>query len=649
MNQEDEKPIRVLYVDDYALDRELVCHALERESHDFAVSVAASHGEFERLFEEGAYDIVLSDFNILGFEGFQVIEAVHRKDPDVPVMIITGTGSEEIAIQAMRMGATDYVIKTPEHIQRLPQSILTALERRRLHEDRVNAEAKLKESEEQYRALYENAPNAYFTIRIADGTILRANREAHRMLGYGEGMLTGEPILPFCVEGSQGLSRAEEIMRKCGRGETVRDVEVQMKGQEGQIRWVSMTAEPATGSDGSLTKIHAIAVDVSERRSVEDQLRQSQKMEAMGNLAGGIAHDFNNILSIIIGNIELLGEGVSQDSSLFEYIEEAIEAGRRGAALTGQILAFSRKQAIELRAFDLNRLLSDAKSMLSRLIPEDIEIRTVLSKETVPIEADPFQLEQVLMNLAVNARDAMPEGGELCLETGVIELDPAYAVKKLELSAGRYATLSVSDTGVGMDAATVDRAFEPFFTKKGARGTGLGLSTVYGIVKQHGGHVWAYSEPGKGTTLHVYLPEASGTAAVEAAPSRPKAAPVGSATILVVEDDAAVRRLVCKILKRNGYNVLEADTPDAAIGISRAFSEEIHLLLTDVVMPGLSGPAVYAQILAIHPESRVLYMSGYTTGIISRHGVEKGSSELIEKPISVDLLLGKVGSSLSGQ
>ena len=381
-----------------------------------------------------------------------------------------------------------------------------------------------------------------------------------------------------------------------------------------------------------------------ELRRSEEQLRQSQKLEAVGQLAGGIAHDFNNLLTVINGNSELLLRGL-RDEKQSERVQEIRKAGERAAQLTRQLLAFSRKQVLQPVVLNLNSIIPDTDKMLRRLIGADVDFLTSLEPELWPVKADPGQIEQVLMNLAINARDAMPQGGKLTIQTANVYLDESYAHgHAAAVSPGPYVMLAVSDTGHGMDAETRSRIFEPFFTtKEKGKGTGLGLSTVYGIVKQSGGNIWVYSEVGRGTTFKIYLPsvaEASEQRAPEAAPR--EGVPQGSETVLLVEDEEVVRRLARDILELNGYRVLEAADCREALSLCESHEGPIHLLLTDVVMPQMNGRELSECALALRPAMRVLYMSGYTDDSIVHHGVLDAGVAFLEKPFTPDAVARKV-------
>jgi signal transduction histidine kinase len=375
----------------------------------------------------------------------------------------------------------------------------------------------------------------------------------------------------------------------------------------------------------------------------EEQLRQAQKMEAVGMLAGGVAHDFNNLLSAIIGFSELVLMRMSPEDPLRQYIEEVARAGDRAAALTGQLLTFARRQVLRPESLDVNLVLSDLEQLLRRVIGEDVDLAILLSTQPVRVKADRGQIEQVIINLVVNARDAMPQGGQLTIETQRVDLDTEYARDHLGVRPGAHVLLAVSDTGIGMDAATRARIFEPFFTtKEVGKGTGLGLSTAYGIVKQSEGDIWVYSEPGHGTTFKIYLPR---NEEVGEAPVRPRAMgdqPHGTETVLVVEDEPSVRALVRGVLQATGYTVLEASRGEEALEVMQQHHGPIDLLLTDVVMPGMSGPELAARRGQHHPEAKVLYMSGYTGDVAVRHGVLGQSSAYLQKPITPTTLSRKV-------
>jgi len=423
--------------------------------------------------------------------------------------------------------------------------------------------------------------------------------------------------------------------------------EFRVRRKDGREVWLSDTAVIVQGSD-SHPVMEGIMVDITERKALETQLQQSRKMEAVGRLAGGIAHDFNNLLTIISGYTELAMSRQNLPSEAHADIERIENASGRAAALVRQLLAFSRKQVLQPKILDLNKIVLNLDSLLRRLMDERIEMVTRVKDDLGKVKADPAQVEQVIMNLVVNARDAMPEGGRLVVETCNTDLDANYALDHVPVKPGKYVMLAVSDTGVGMDRQTVAHIFEPFFTtKESGRGTGLGLSTVYGIVKQSGGYIWVYSEPGKGSTFKIYLPRvdevSEGTSIAQAAPRSQR----GTETILIVEDEEAVRELIQTVLTEKGFDVIVSLDPQHAEKIASEFAGEIHLLLTDMVMPGMSGRELAERISAKRRDIRVLFMSGYTDNVITSGGMLQEGLAFLQKPFSPAALVQKVREVLS--
>ncbi|HKA02275.1 MAG TPA: ATP-binding protein [Candidatus Solibacter sp.] len=474
----------------------------------------------------------------------------------------------------------------------------------------------LKSKDRKFQLLFENHPHPMWVLDRASQTILEANNAAVALFEYPLEDFRGMPVSSIRV-GEQRY-----------RTSSGRMIEVESAGHA--IEYGSRPAELV------------VLMDVTQRRLLEDQLRQAQKMEAVGMLAGGVAHDFNNLLTIITGYSQLILNNLSPEDPNRQSAEQIMKAGERAATLTRQLLAFSRRQVLQPKVLDVNRLIGTLTTMLRRLIGEDIDLQLALADGLGQVNADPGQIEQVLMNLVVNARDAMPRGGTLTIETGNVNLDENYTRSQVALKPGPYVLIAVSDTGTGMDDNTKAHAFEPFFTTKApGRGTGLGLSTVFGIVRQSGGAVDIYSAPGKGTSAKVYLPRIDQPEIVES-PQRDKESRKGTETILVAEDDDMVRSLVKETLSRNGYEVLDAAGPLEAQKLAESHRGQIHLLITDVVMPKINGRDLAARVSRKRPNLKVLYMSGYTDGAVVNNGILRKEVAFLQKPFTPAALAEKV-------
>ncbi len=499
------------------------------------------------------------------------------------------------------------------------------------------AERALREANEHLAAVIQSSPLAIYTLDPAS-TVRSWNRAAEALYGWPAEEVIGRPLPTI----GQDLEDHARLRDRVLRGEALRGVEVTRRRKDGTSVNISLSVAPLHDAAGRVTGMLSLAADVTEMRQLEVQYRQAQKMEAVGRLAGGIAHDFNNLLTAIIGTTALVLEDLGLESRARLDIQEIEKAAKRAAGLTRQLLIFSRQQVLEPRALDLNALVANLEKMLHRLIGEDIELRTKPAALLGAVRADPGQLEQAIVNLVVNARDAMPKGGRLTIETADIELDRRYVAAHVPTQPGPYVLLAISDTGVGMDGATKARLFEPFFTtKEPGRGTGLGLATVYGIVKQSGGYVWAYSELGHGTTFKIYLPRVAET------PEAPEsttgtATPVGgSETVLVVEDQEEVRKLTKRVLEARGYTVLAARNGAEALEIVAQHPNQIHLMITDVVMPGMNGREVAQLACARRSDLKVLYVSGYTGEAVLQHRLLEPGVAFLQKPFTPDVLARK--------
>ncbi|MGB7846421.1 MAG: PAS domain S-box protein [Candidatus Acidiferrum sp.] len=509
--------------------------------------------------------------------------------------------------------------------------------------DRKRAELALRHSEEKFRNLFENATYGIF-ISKPDGSLLDANPAFVAMLGYG----SREELLKQNLDRDiyQDPADRKAILDKYEPGGRVDGVEAKWRRRDGKSITVRMSGGAVRGENGSFSHFEVIVEDVTERRSLEDQLRQAQKMEVVGLLAGGISHDFNNLLNVILGNAELLLEN-TESRELQHHGEEIKKATQRAAQLTRQLLAFSRKQVLSLAVLDANAVLHDVAQILRRLIGENIQVVMNLDPALASIRADRGQIEQILMNLATNARDAMPNGGQFTIRSKNSELGPADVARYPYVKPGQYVCLTVSDTGMGMSEEIRGRVFEPFFTTKPqGRGTGLGLATVYGIVKQSAGYIWFTSVPEAGTTFEIFLPRVEGKApALVPVSELRNDYPRGNETVLLVEDEEPLRQVMCEFLTASGYKVLQAGCGQDAINMVTQYKESISLIISDVVLPDISGPWAVAEMQALHPETRALYVSGYTEVPMAQKLVAKGVI-LLQKPVSQTDLLRTVDEML---
>jgi PAS domain S-box-containing protein len=764
--------LRVLVVEHDAADVDLNLAALARGGFAVAHDVVATSEEFARCLRARPYDVVVADYRLPNWTGMDAFMEMRSLGIDTPLILVTGTLGDERAVDCVKQGVSDYILK--ENLARLPMAVHRALDERRARMELADAATQrhqamdlLRERDERFVQLADTINEVFFLVDSHFRHILYINRAWEVTWGRPRSELYENPGAFLDAVVPDDLAIVTDNIRRVQGGEYAGEIVFRIHRPDGSLRWVRSHAMPIRDAAGHVYRISGVVLDITqehdarlavaesearlrklseatfdaivvtrdgvlaevnrgfvdtfglagaeeaigrgpldyvapesresvsrhiadglestyqfvglradgkkivleatarshvvdgrpgrltalrnitEQRALEDQFRQAQKMEAMGRLAGGVAHDFNNLLTVITSYAEFLHQELTAGDPRRDDVEQIRTAAVAAASLTRQLLAFSRQQVIQPRVVALADGVRATEKMLRRVIGEDIDVVTVLSDVPLLVTIDAGQLEQVIMNLAVNARDAMPTGGKLTIETAVAELDQSYADTHWPATAGTYAMLALSDTGIGMDEATRARIFEPFFTTKEiGKGTGLGLASVYGIVKQAGGFVWVYSEPGQGATFKIYLPLVTDAANADGVTEAEAPVPRGTETILLVDDSAPLRSAVRQSLTRLGYVVLEAASGRIALTVAAQEPTRIDLLLTDVVMPNMSGRELAVEFAALGPPMKVLFMSGYTDDSILRHGILMASVEYIQKPFTPEALARKVRSVL---
>ena len=644
------EPLRVLIIEDDEHDAELLRLELEGGGFDLEWLRIDTEEALQRALDEREWDLVISDFAMPHFDGLHAFEIFRERGTDLPFIFVSGALGEDRAVEAMRAGAHDYLVKGK--LARLNVAVRRELRSARQRSSERAAQRRARSEQRRLTMAVEATGAGVLEYALPLGLDLYFSERCAEILGYTVAEVPGPAALSTWVmerihpddRVAHGPSYLAFVAGHSGR--FAADLRLRHKSDE----WVDVAVSlKAVGLEpgGGVAQVAGSMIDLTERKLLEAQFRQAQKMEAVGRLAGGVAHDFNNLLTAIFAFGKFVRDTLPPDSRAHKDMDELLRVAKRAENLTGQLLAFSRRQTIAPRVLNLNAIVQDIDRMVRRLLGDDIDFSTNLAPDLGNTRVDRGAFEQVMVNLAVNARDAMPDGGKLTIETQNVELQESYAKQHgAEVAPGSYVLMALSDSGVGMDAETQQHIFEPFYTSKGpGKGTGLGLSTCYGIVKQAGGYIWVYSELGEGTTFKVYLPR---VLEEEESPweAPPPESLLGTERILIAEDNEHVRIIASRSLAELGYVVVQTANPDEAIAAAESAAQPFDLLLTDVVMPGMSGKQLAERLQAAQPGLRVIYMTGYTANAIVHRGVLEPGTHLVQKPFTPESLAQKVRQAL---
>jgi len=638
--------LHLLILDDNPEDVEMELSILKEAGYDCLWERIETREDFLARIKSNIYDIIIADHGLPPFDGISALRLLKTFDLDTPFVLVSATTSEEAAIESLRAGAVDYVMKT--RLSRLGYVVRRALLERTIHRQWGQTQEALKESEEKFRIIFEESLDMIAIIDVETKGIVRVNRSAYRLFGYKVEELIGKDFSIIFPPASP-LS-ARELLERLTIRNAIFESQEFMRA-DGAICFMDLTATVIRWGKGKA--VLATFRDATERMQagekndrLEQQLIQAQKMESIGRLAGGIAHDFNNLLTAIIGYSQLLLAQIREDTPFRREIEEIMRAGQRAGALTSQLLAFSRQQRLERRVININDTISNLINMLRRIIGEDVEVSVQTDARRPLTYADPTQVEQVLLNLAVNARDAMPGGGRLTIRTDNVGMDDDLCLQSSWARPGKYTLIEVTDTGEGMNEETVQNIFDPFFTTKPVgKGTGLGLSVVYGIVNQHDGLVNVRSTPGGGASFEIYLPSYDGIITREVL--SPIVSPQGkSETILVAEDEPALQTLITTLMEQLGYKALIATNGEEAIRLYLENRDMIRAVLLDLVMPRMGGYEAYSKLRALGSHTPVILVTGYTTEPAGLEAPEENDFGLLRKPYSISELAQKIRDAL---
>jgi len=622
--------LRVLIVEDSPDDAELVVHELRRAGYEPQSRCVEAPQGMGAALDDGQWDIILCDYAMPGFSAPAALAMLKERGLDIPFIVVSGQIGEDTAVEMMRAGAHDYVMKN--NLARLAPAVRRELREAEERRRRKQAEEELQASEERYRAVAEDMPVLICRF-LPDGEITYVNEAYCKYFAKTSEELVGSSFLSLIPEADRKTVMAD--ISALAVDSPTQSHEHRVIAPDGEARWQRWTNRALFDDRGQPVTYQSIGEDVTERKEIEEQFRQAQKMEAIGRLAGGVAHDFRNQLTVIKGYGERLARLLGDEEGGRHCTTEILSAVDRSDKLTSQLLAYSRKDALSPRVVRPVDLIGDLAKPLMRMIGEDVRLTASAPESLSNVMVDPGQFHQAMMNLAVNARDAMPDGGELTIEASEILVDEASADIHPGLHVGSYILITTTDSGAGMDAETVSHVFEPFFTTKDVdKGTGLGLPMVYGFVKQSGGYVTVDSKPDRGTTFSIYLPSTTKAASQAGRRTAGDDAIRGEGRVLLVEDEEALRAVLVGALREAGYTVMEAGDAREAVPLGEHFDGKIDVLITDVIMPGMSGAVLAAQLTAKRPEMAVIYMTGYAGDTLARRGLDETNAQLMIKPFS---------------
>ena len=634
--------IRILLVDDEEDFRVLTGELLTAIRGDnYLLDWVGSYDAALAVLEADQHDVWLVDYHLVGHDGLELMREARARGCKTPMILLTGHGNAEVDVAAMKLGASDYLPKDRLDVRTLERTIRYTLERARTQET-------MQASEARFRSAFYGATTG-MSLTSMDGRFLQVNRSLCEMLGYTVAEMLGKTLQ--AVMPADDLPATRELQEALMRGAPPAQLEKRFLHKQGGVVWTQWDVSLSRDRQGTPLCFFSQIQDLTRRkrteealRHSEEQLHQAQKMEAIGRLAGGVAHDFNNVLTVISGYASMLTRKLEDNTTLRHEAEEIQDAVERAATLTRQLLALSRKQPVNPRVLSLNGVIGGIEKMLRRLIGEDIELRFDLDPAAGRVRADAGQIEQGIINLAINARDAMPQGGKLTIKTALVTQEKADPMRDGDLPPGQYTAIIVSDTGVGMTAEVKSHLFEPFFTTKARdKGTGLGLATCYGIVKQSGGYIHVDAEPNRGATFKIYLPVVS-DAVEEAAPTtKPAVVHAGKETVLIAEDDDAVREFAARSLRDAGYTPLEARNGVEALRLFETPSGRgIDVVVSDVIMPQMGGKELAEHVQRLRPKTRILFTSGYTGDMLDNSGVSQSGAAFLAKPFSAAQLTQKI-------